>query len=141
MVTLSGPMFEPAKWGVWESVLKKQGAHYNIYSCKDEDGMEGLRDFFPDGTANDLNFCLFSTSGVHGMYTTIEEAEKELESVVQEYPPQVTFLIVQPRIVCTRFGNCQPKDAEDIKFLKKLRDTSQVAIQSIGYEEVNDEDK
>lgn len=37
-----------------------------------------LRGMFPDAKADDMNFVLFSTSGVHGTYNTIEEAEKHL---------------------------------------------------------------
>ena len=133
---LSGPMFEQAQSGVWRSDHKKSGAHYNTYSCLDKDGMHALRQLFPKGLADEMNFVLFSTSGVHGMYTTIEEAEDELKEGTDEdgepVQPSVTFLIMQPRIVCVRYGNCLPRTAEDFEFLKKLRHSSWAAVMKIG---------
>lgn len=61
------------------------------------DAMAALREMFPEGKADDLNFVLFSTSGVHGSYCSIEAAEAEPDL-------GVTFLIVQPRIVGLRYG-------------------------------------
>lgn len=123
--TLSGPIFEPAEWGVWKSIHNRSGGHYNTFSCKDEDGMEGLRGFFPKGTADEFNLCVFSTSGVHGMYTTIEEVEaKELDEDGEVIFTAVTFCIIQPRICTIRYGNCIPETPEDFAFLKGLRQSS-----------------
>lgn len=137
--TVSGPMFEPAEWGPWKSSHGKEGAHFNIYHCKDEDGMLALRDFFPKGEANGLNFVLFSTSGIAGTYSTIEREEsptaEDLEWLDETHEPRITFVIVQPRIVCMRYGNCEPKTPEDFAFLKKLRASSWAAVQTIGAEE------
>lgn len=140
MTTLSGPMFEPSKTALWESSFKKEGAHYNIFSAVQDTEMEGLRQMFPEGKANDLNFCLFSTSGVHGTYSTIEAAEEMMargnkHEDGEPGTPSVTFLIVHPRIVCLRYGNCDPKTAEDIAFLKTLRQSSWEAVQTIGKRE------
>jgi len=88
------------------------------------DGMAALRELFPDGKANDLNFCLFSTSGVHGSYCLIEAAEAE--------GCDVTFLVVQPRIVGMRYGICRPSTPDDFAFLKALRESSHKAVCSIG---------
>lgn len=137
MNTLSGPMFEPSKTAMWNSIHHKEGAHYNIFAAVDGTEMDGLRQMFPNGEADDLNFCLFSTSGVHGTYSTIESAE-EMMAHGNKYEdgepgtPSVTFLIVHPRIVCLRYGNCEPKTAQDIEFLKKLRQSSWEAVKSIG---------
>lgn len=89
------------------------------------DAMAALRQMFPEGKADDLNFVLFSTSGVHGSYCTIEDAEAEPDL-------GVTFLIVQPRIVGLRYGNCEPRTPEDFAFLKALRASSREAIATIG---------
>lgn len=91
----SGPMFERGS-SIFKSVYGKDGAHYNIYSVSESGAMNALKDFFPDAKANELNFVLFSTSGVHGTYCSIEECRDENMAV--------TFLIVQPRIVCLRYG-------------------------------------
>lgn len=134
---LSGPMFEPANNGPWKSVHNASGGHYNNFGCLDKYGMSALREFFPDGKAGELNLCLFSTSGIHGMYTTIEEAEADWKRGCkdedgEDTTPQVTFLIVQPRICTVRHGNCNPTTADDFKFLKKLRKSSWAAVQKIG---------
>ena len=135
MTTLAGPMFEPADSGPWHSIHKKTGAHYNTYACHDRDGMAALREFMPEGP-DEFNFVLFSTSGVHGTYNTIEGAERGLAGEVDEYgdphSTAVTFLIVQPRICCVRYGNCTPQTAEDIAFLKDLRARSWAVVQKIG---------
>ena len=130
-------MFEPAQSGFWKSTHDNEGAHCNTFGCRDESGMAALRKFFPDGQANDMNLVLFSTSGVHGTYGTIEEAEADIargnkNEDGEEITPHVTFLIVQPRIVCLRYGNCEPKTADDIAFLKMLRETSWKATADIG---------
>ena len=128
MIALSGPMFEPAIQDVWKSAFNKEGAHYNIFGCNDYMGMEGLRLMFPEGEANALNFVLFSTSGIHGTYVTIEDAEEMEEG-------SVTFLIIQPRICCLRYGNCEPETKEDFEFLRSLRASSWRVVQEIGREE------
>lgn len=89
------------------------------------DGMSALRELFSTGDPDDLNFVLFSTSGVHGSYCTIESCEAG-------EVPDVTFLIIHPRIVCMKYGNVAPKTPEDFAFLKRLREKSKKAIMTIG---------
>lgn len=107
------------------------------HSVHRAEGMEWLRDLFPGGKADELNFCLFSTSGVHGTYLTIEDAETILsegkigEDLEQE--PVVTFLVVQPRLVTLWYGNITCRSTEDIKFLKRLRATSRAVVSQCGY--------
>ncbi len=138
MGTLSGPMFEPAQGNDWTSVHRKEGAHYNtFYAAQGADEMELLRHWFENGEANEMNFVLFSTSGIHGTYGTIEDAARELRKPEldddgKSMEPDVTFLVVQPRIVCLRYGNCKPKNSDDIAFLKKLRASSWKAARKIG---------
>ena len=49
------------------------------------------------------------------------------------YPERiVTFVIVQPRIVTLRYGNCEPITPDDFAFLKKLRESSWAAVREIG---------
>src|SRR5678816_402672 len=141
--TVSGPMFEPSKSTYWESVTchrcraGRDGAHYNTFGCRDENGMAALRAMFPDGEANEYNAVLFSTSGVHGMYTTIEEAEANFkrgnkDEDGEDASPSVTFLIVHPRIVCLRYGNCEPETEDDFTYLKRLRASSWKVFSEIG---------
>jgi hypothetical protein len=139
-------MFEPAKTEFYEAIScthcqnQRPGAHYNIFRIKG--GIEALKTMFPEGEANDMNFVLFSTSGVHGTYTTIEEIEESLkkyegnEPGEDEYPDdyhgtRLTVEIIQPRICCLRYGNIEVT-LEDVPFLKKLRESSWKVIQTIG---------
>jgi len=126
-MSLSGPMFEPSSDDSMYSVSGKSGAHYNVYHVHPEAGMRVLREFFPTGQADDLNFVLFSTSGIHGSYSRIEDIGPG-----EEQDDCVTFVIVHPRIVCMRYGNAKPETPEDIDFLKKLRQSSWKAVQRIG---------
>jgi hypothetical protein len=106
-------------------------SHYSVIKIRGEDGMGDLRLMFPDAEADEMNFCLFSTSGVHGSYQTIEEAERLLAAGETENA-HVTFLIVHPRLVCLRYGNCEPQTPEDFAYLKKLRASSLAAVAGIG---------
>lgn len=107
-------------------------SHYDLRYLNDENrGMEALRLMFPRDEANEMNLCFFSTSGVHGSYSKIEEAEEKL--LKGEPPIKITFLVFQPRVVNLIYGNCMPKTPEDIEFLKRLRETSHIASNGIGY--------
>ena len=97
--------------------------HYSV--SKSEGSMSDLRAIFPKGEADSLNFVLFSTSGVHGTYQTIEE--EEIDPI-----GEVTFLIVHPRLVSLRYGNARPETPEDFSFLKKLRESSKSVVAKIG---------
>lgn len=129
--------------------FERTGAHYNIWSIS-KGGVEGLRKMFPEGEANSMNFVLFSTSGVHGMYTTIEEIEvgltkygtspSFLEDDDEELIPDdwagtsLTTTVYHPRIIGVGYGNLEIS-LEDVPFLKKLRESSWRAVLQIGREE------
>lgn len=149
MTILSGPMFEPARHAGMKSVSGKRGAHYNVFYLDSnpadrvdpEVGMASLRSLFPEGQADDMNFVLFSTSGVHGTYITIEEIEAALTKygddgpddpdAVDDWTNRLTVLVVHPRIVCLRCGVVRVRLA-DLPWLKKLRQTSWDAVRKIG---------
>jgi hypothetical protein len=113
--------------------------HYSIFALDSPlEGIKALREFFPDGEADDLNFVLFSTSGVHGTSRTIEDVEKFLTFGPKNNDPEesigtdeITFLILRPRMVTINFGVCCPRNLEDIVFLKKLRESSRRAANVI----------
>ncbi|AZO45870.1 hypothetical protein EJ076_34700 [Mesorhizobium sp. M7D.F.Ca.US.005.01.1.1] len=84
------------------------------------DGMDVLRSLFPDGEANDLNFVMFSTSGTHGSYLTIEDVAASLGTVE---PCKLTVLVIQPRVVRMLYGEVEIT-AEDVPYLLKLRESS-----------------
>lgn len=142
---LSGPMFEPAEDEWRESIFRKSGGHYNVFGTKTDDlGLAFLRQWFPEGEANEMNIVFFSTSGVHGMYTTLEELEASTTAYGFEKPPDdspdewcwptVTFLVVQPRLVSMTYGNARVRSQEDIEFLRKLRASSWGVAQGVGRE-------
>ena len=59
------------------SITISMPSHYCVIDIRpDSNGMEFLRTLFPDAEADYMNFCLFSTSGVHGSYVRIEDAER-----------------------------------------------------------------
>ena len=120
---------------MWQNLDKTQPerAHYSVMrKAPGVEGMAALRGMFPDAKANELNFVLFSTSGVHGTYNTIEEAEKHLAGNDDEGFAEVTFVIVHPRLVALRYGCCDPANQDDIDYLKRLRASSHEVVVTIG---------
>lgn len=114
----------------WQYVRKinSETAHNGVfYASSPKDTLAMLKTIFPKGEANEMNFVLFSTSGVHGSYGTIEEAEAD-----EEHREVTSFLYIRPRIVCVVFGNVALGDADDIAFLKRLRQSSWDVVQKIG---------
>lgn len=105
-------------------IIAGDGNHYSINKAIDSMGL--LRAVFPDGKADTMSFCLFSTSGIHGSYKTIEEYETENDE------SGITFIIVQPRMVRLQYGVVSPESYDDIEFLKKIRESSKDAIKLIG---------
>lgn len=119
---------------MWQNVDKTRpdSGDYAVLGLTDQrNGMGVLREIFPNGEANYLNFVLFSTSGVHGTYNTIEEAEARVNGDM-EACRKVTFLIIHPRLVTLRYGICEPETQDDIDFLKKLRASSHDWVANIG---------
>lgn len=125
---------------------EREGAHYNIWVISKR-GVDGLRNMFPDAKANEMNFALFSTSGVHGTYATIEEIEDSLIKYGSDpdfmkdendlpipddyHGPSLTVTVYHPRIIGVGYGNVEVT-LEDIPFLKLLRQSSWDAVQEIG---------
>jgi hypothetical protein len=113
------------------------GLNWKVMRVECEAAMELLRSIFPDATADERNFVLFSTSGIHGSYLTIEDIE--IEGTDSDH--QLTFLIVRPRIVALQYGNCVAGNPEDIAFLKQLRSSSWDAVSRIGRDHSKDDRK
>lgn len=110
----------------WQRIDSKD-AYNNVFKALDDNvSIQALKGLFPHGaeSVDTRNFILFSTSGVHGTYNTIEDAER--------YKGEVTFLVVHPRIVSLRYGNVLPQTEDDFKFLKELRQASWDIVQHIG---------
>jgi hypothetical protein len=105
--------------------------HYSIDTTMRT--VDDLRAIFPEPVADEMNFVLFSTSGVHGSYCTIEDAEAEAVPGDRT----VTVLVVHPRTVTLRCGNVTMFTVEDAAYLKALRASSWAVVQRIGAPEVD----
>ena len=101
-------------------------SHYSVEEVRSDRGMDLLRTYFPQAKADPLNFVLFSTSGVHGSYSTIEDVESDQELSA------VTFLVILPRMVRLICGNAIPETPDDFDFLKRLRASSWEIASKIG---------
>lgn len=119
----------------WRMIHKDRDSHDWGYSVQTiDDGalsMAALRLIFPTGEAHPENFILFSTSGTHGTYDTIEDVEAEVKRGGTF--DGVTFVVIHPRIVAMRYGRAYPETEDDFVFLKKLRETSVKTMTGIGY--------
>lgn len=110
----------------WSDVSGRENSGYCVLRLANaRRGMAALKAMFPTGDADAMNFVLFSTSGTHGSYRTLEEEEAEPGS-------GVTFMVVQPRLVITRYGVAYPESEEDFALLKKLRTTSREALLGVA---------
>ena len=80
-----------------------------------------------------LLFIMFSTSGVHGTYETLDEIEHIIkhgkytdgtpyaEGEDEGRPlPDLTVLIIHPRTVVLKYGNIIVETLDEVKFLRKL---------------------
>ena len=94
------------------------------------ESIEDLKRLFPEGKANGDNICLFSTSGVHGSYTKIEDLCFEPDEN-GEVNNMLTVLAIQPRRVNTAYGTIKVSK-EDIEWLKTLRESSWKEMNFIG---------
>lgn len=150
---LSGPVFERSRDGMIKvNADDEAGAIYSVYHFDyrqgangqiEQDsvlGMESFKAFMAGADLNSETFVLYSTSGVHGSYTSLEEIEACVEKygeapIEDDDQPRdyagrdLTVLIIQPRLVCMRCGNVRVTKA-DIPFLKEMRDlTKEVIVQ------------
>lgn len=89
--------------------------------------MEILRDLEPD----DINWVFLSTSGVHGSYMNLDDAEKlwtdprayreaNCLAPTDDLPTEetITVLIVLPRMVTTMFGTATLRSLDDVALLR-----------------------
>jgi hypothetical protein len=116
------------------STLSGSGDPYaNVFQIYDNvDSMDALRAVFPDGEANPEDWVLFSTSGTHGTYATIEDVEAEVNENGFSFDG-LTFIIIHPRSICMKYGRAYPETSDDFAFLKRLRESSIKAVSEIGY--------
>lgn len=88
------------------------------------DSIDDLKLLFPKGIADELNWCLFSTSGVHGTYFNLNKIENSLINRLDEdhedyCSPFITVLVIKPRLVSLGWGNIEIY-LDDFSFLRDL---------------------
>jgi hypothetical protein len=98
--------------------------HYEIQNTIKS--MADIRKMFPDGQADELNWCFLSTSGVHGSYATLDGMHEQ--DISEEPFRHITVLIVCPRLVVMKYGNIDVETGEDEAFLRKLVTSSVEAV-------------
>lgn len=129
----------PKETSNWRLVAgqTKTGNRRTIWGIKDPDySMRSLRKKFPlesegDGIDRD-NVILFSTSGSHATYMTLEESQGLYEHGKRGEDIEVAFLIIHPRILSFQFGCVRPESLEDYEYLLRLRDDSHATLALIG---------
>lgn len=90
----------------------------NYYKNHHLEGIAHLKKIFPDGEADDLNWCVLSTSGVHGLSTTLDDLERECNGEECQHL-SITVLVIMPRVVSMLWGHIDIT-LEDIPYLRKL---------------------
>lgn len=95
-------------------------SHYEIAKL---DGMEALKECFPDGEADMYNWCFLGQSGVHGSYTKLDDLNEDYLDEDGD-PQQITVVVFRPRTVVALYGQVEVKSKEDEQFLRKLAKTT-----------------
>ncbi|WP_459503057.1 hypothetical protein [Bacillus sp. C1] len=93
----------------------------NYYQNQRLESINQLKEIFPDGEANERNWCVLSTSGVHGSYTTLDDLEKDYANGEREM--SITVLVIMPRVVSMLYGHIDIT-ISDIPYLRKLVSSS-----------------
>jgi hypothetical protein len=86
---------------------------FDYYATYEIEGMDHVRELVPH--ADDLNWLFVGTSGVHGSYTTCDEALNDYEDEGEAF---LTILVVQPRMVRTFYGHLEVTQ-DDIEWLRE----------------------
>jgi hypothetical protein len=90
--------------------------------------IDDLKKLFPDGKADELNWCVFSTSGVHGSYQALDDIEKYLFNNNDDYSDSLTVLVIHPRLVVLKYGVIKI-NKQDISWLRKLVKSTLKAVE------------
>lgn len=87
--------------------------------------IQEVKELFPNGIANAGNWLLLSTGGIHGSFSTIEDAEYILRGEDPRKQPLpngrtlITVLVLQPGQCVMRWGEIQV-NMDDLDYLRKL---------------------
>ena len=120
---------DPAAFWLMQKLMaqRETSGRYRTYHVE---SLADIKPFFDGPTADpDYNWLFLSTSGMHGSYTTLDDIEcVGFEPVSEwEYIPNVTFLVVMPRLVRTYFGNARVT-ADDVPWLREAVQRTLVAV-------------
>jgi len=87
----------------------------------------------PDG-ADDLNWCFFGTSGVHGDNRGIDLLFSHDDADSRENPDvdYLTILVVQPRTVCLFYGKVAVRKT-DLPWLRELAAETKAGVELSQY--------
>ncbi len=125
---------------LFEFVPENEPGLGNVFRARRILSVEELMVMFPRGVADELNFCLFSTSGVHGTYSTVEDVERYIQSVPEDKRKcdddrcdTITFLVIRPRSLIFNYGNVRVETQNDVEILRELRSRSSHIASSLGY--------
>ena len=105
--------------------------NYGRYVIPNKYGMSVLRDVFPHAKVTKEAIVLFSTGGVTGHMTTLEQLVKDYPFPSDEVRT-ISFVILKPEHVVTMYGNAVVSSMDDLQFLMTLRSNSLQVMSEFG---------
>lgn len=91
--------------------------HYAVFQSFED--ISDLRELFPEGKADEMNWVFLSTSGVHGSYTTLDELESDPDFLDDDGKMRITVLVLHPRLCSIVYGEMR-FERGDIPYLRGL---------------------
>lgn len=98
---------------------------WDAYEIQEIRSMRDVKESFPGGKADRLNWIFCSTAGRHGSYKTLDEIENIIRGKDEKTRPfdngkyTATILIVHPRLCIMKYGEIQV-GLSDISLLRRL---------------------
>jgi hypothetical protein len=105
--------------------------NYGRHAVPNKYGMSVLRDVFPHAKVTKEAIVLFSTGGVTGHTTTLEQLVKDYPFPSNEVRT-ISFVILKPEHVVTMYGNAVVSGMDDLQFLMTLRSNSLHVMSEFG---------
>lgn len=98
---------------------------WDSYEVQEIRSMRDVKESFPNGVADHLNWLFCSTAGRHGTYKTLDEVESIIRGQDEKTRPfdngkyTATVMIVHPRLCIVKYGEIQV-GLSDLTFLRRL---------------------
>lgn len=98
---------------------------WDSYEVQEIRSMRDVKESFPTGSADKLNWIFCSTAGRHGSYKTLDEIETiirgkdEGTAAFENGKYTVTVMIVHPRLCIVKYGEIQV-GLSDVALLRRL---------------------